>query len=97
MSRGDDDYFSSDLADDKVAAIWGKLGQPVLIVPSGDEEYVPALIDVRGLVHRWKTFCKPGIASDLSGLIPGANHRVDNEEGQAWLAERVSGFLAGLS
>lgn len=94
--RGDDDYFSSDLSDERVAAIWGRMKQPVLIVPSGEEEYVPKSVDVDGLVSRWKSFCPPGIASELSGLIPGANHRVDNAEGQAWLAERVSGFLAGL-
>ncbi|KAH6849775.1 hypothetical protein B0I37DRAFT_413225 [Chaetomium sp. MPI-CAGE-AT-0009] len=93
---GDDDYFSSDLPDDKLAAVWGKLEQPVLIVPSEKDEFVPASIDVMGLVERWKSFCKPGIASDLSGLIPGANHRVDNDDGQEWLADRVARFLAEL-
>ncbi|KAK3357359.1 hypothetical protein B0T25DRAFT_155665 [Lasiosphaeria hispida] len=93
---GDDDYFSSDLPDDKVAAFWGRLQQPVLIVPSGKDEYVPAPIDVGKLVDRWKSFCKPGIASDLSGLIPGANHRVDDGSAQEWLAGRVAGFLASI-
>ncbi|KAK5664249.1 hypothetical protein OQA88_466 [Cercophora sp. LCS_1] len=87
---GDDDYFSSDLPDERVAAIWGRIEQPVLIVPSGAEEYTPASIDVAKLVNRWKSFCKPQVASELSGLIPGANHRVDNDEGQKWLAGRVS-------
>ncbi|EAQ91032.1 hypothetical protein CHGG_02967 [Chaetomium globosum CBS 148.51] len=93
---GDDDYFSSDLPDSKLAEIWGKLEQPVLIVPSEKDEWVPAEIDVMGLVKKWKSFCRPGIASELSGLIPGANHRVDNDAGQEWLADRVARFLAGL-
>lgn len=68
----------------------------MLIVPSGKDEWVSGEIDVMGQVTKWKSFCKPGIASDLSGLIPGANHRVDNAEGQEWLADRVARFLAGL-
>ncbi|KAK3295890.1 uncharacterized protein B0H64DRAFT_396747 [Chaetomium fimeti] len=93
---GDDDYFSSDLPDDKLAAVWGKLEQPVLIVPSQKDEWVPTTIDVMGLVEKWKSFCKPGIGSELSGLIPDANHRVDNDAGQEWLADRVARFLAEL-
>ncbi|KAK3331962.1 hypothetical protein B0T19DRAFT_414328 [Cercophora scortea] len=93
---GDDDYFSSDLPDDKVKAIWGRLRQPVLIVPSAEDEFVPGTIDVAALVKRWESFCLPGMASELSGLIPGANHRVDDARAQEWLAERVVRFLAGL-
>ncbi|GAB1320454.1 hypothetical protein MFIFM68171_10664 [Madurella fahalii] len=93
---GDDDYFSSDLPDEKVADIWGKLEQPVLILPSEKDEWVPKKIDVVGLVKRWKSFCKPGIVSGLSGLIPGANHRVEDAAAQEWLAERVAGFLAEI-
>ncbi|KAL2181593.1 uncharacterized protein P884DRAFT_189049 [Thermothelomyces heterothallicus CBS 202.75] len=93
---GDDDYFSSDLPDSKLEEIWGKLKQPVLIVPSEKDEWVSPEADVTGLVNKWKSFCKPGIASDLSGLIPGANHRVDNEAGQQWLFDRVARFLAQL-
>ena len=94
--RGDDDYFSSDLSDDRLAVIWGRLEQPVLIVPSEKDEWVPAGTDVMGLVRKWMGFCKPGIASELSGLIPGANHRVENEAGQQWLADRVARFLAEI-
>ncbi|KAK3302201.1 uncharacterized protein B0T15DRAFT_542245 [Chaetomium strumarium] len=90
---GDDDYFSSDLSDEKLTSIWGKLEQPVLILPSEKDEWVPPQIDVVGLVNRWKRFCKPGVASECSGLIPGANHRVENADGQHWLAERVARFL----
>ncbi|KAK4123458.1 DUF1749-domain-containing protein [Parathielavia appendiculata] len=93
---GDDDYFSSDLPDKNLVEIWGRLEQPVLILPSEKDEWVPAGVDVMGLVNKWKSFCKPGIASELSGLIPGANHGVDNETGQQWLADRVAQFLVEI-
>ncbi|KAL2271593.1 hypothetical protein VTJ83DRAFT_964 [Remersonia thermophila] len=90
---GDDDYFSSDLPDARLAEIWGGLDVPVLVVPSAKEEWVPASLDVPAMVKRWKSFARPGIVSELSGMIPGANHRVDNDEGQEWLADRVARFL----
>ncbi|KAK3682630.1 hypothetical protein B0T22DRAFT_471631 [Podospora appendiculata] len=94
---GDDDYFSSDLPDDRVTAIWGRLRQPVLIVPSANDEFVPKEVDVDALVRKWMSYCRPpAVVSELSGLIPGANHRVDDATSQGWLAERVVRFLAGL-
>ncbi|KAK3942994.1 hypothetical protein QBC46DRAFT_53720 [Diplogelasinospora grovesii] len=93
---GDDDYFSSDLADERVAEIWGSLRQPVLIVPSAQDEHVPRDIDVGELMERWKRACGPRIASSRSAMIPDANHRVDNDptgRAQAWLANRVHDFL----
>ncbi|KAK4239787.1 hypothetical protein C8A03DRAFT_13861 [Achaetomium macrosporum] len=93
---GDDDYFSSDLSDEKLASIWGKLLQPVMILPSEEDEWVAPEIDVAGLVNKWKSFCGPGIASECSGLIPGANHRVENTDGQHWLADRVAQFLIDI-
>lgn len=68
----------------------------MLILPSEEDEWVPEQIDVRGLVNKWKSFCKPGIASELSGLIPGANHSVGDAAGQEWLADRVIRFLSEL-
>ena len=48
------------------------------------------------LVARWKSFCQPGIASDLSGLIPGASHEVGQPESREWLADRILRFLGEL-
>jgi len=94
--RGDDDYFSSDLPDETVAKFWGRIQQPVLIVPSEKDEHVPAGVDFEKLIARWKSFCRPGVASEFSGLIPTANHTVDQAEGQQWLADRVVKFLRSL-
>lgn len=94
MSRGDDDFFSSDLPDDKVAAIWRTVKKPILIVPSEKDEFVPPGVDFEKLIVKWKSFCP--VASDLSALIPGAGHTVDPPASQDWLGERVVTFLKSL-
>lgn len=81
------------MPDDRLAETWGSIKTKVLIVPSEKDENVPEHVDVVELVRKWKAACKPGVASDLSGLITGATHRVENAEGQQWLAERIVGFL----
>lgn len=96
MVRGDDDFFSADLPNDTVAAIWGKVQKPILIVPSGEDEFVPKENDMGKLLEKWKASCPPGIASNLSALIPGASHNVAQHESQDWLARRVVAFLEGL-
>ncbi|KAK0738232.1 hypothetical protein B0T18DRAFT_333945 [Schizothecium vesticola] len=93
---GDDDFFSSDLGEEEVKRIWGGLKRPVLILLSGEDEWVPKGVDVEGLLTTWMAACGEGIASEESGLIPKANHRVDGEEAQKWMAERVVRFLKGL-
>ncbi|KAK4169471.1 hypothetical protein QBC43DRAFT_307803 [Cladorrhinum sp. PSN259] len=100
---GDDDYFSSDFTPSQLSQIWGRLQQPVLILPSEKDEWLSNDIKMDMLLEKWKTFCLEGIASDLSGLIPGANHRVEktdeengDNEGERWLVERVSRFLESV-
>lgn len=92
--RGDDDFFSSDLSDDQVAAIWGSIKQPILILPSGEDEYVPPAVSLEKLLAKWKSHCP--VASNLSSLIPEANHTVVPSSSQQWLAERVVSFLKTL-
>ncbi|TDZ49932.1 UPF0613 protein [Colletotrichum trifolii] len=91
---GDDDYFSSDLAESFVASVWGRFKQPVMALHSAEDEFVPATIDKQGLVDAWKKASSQVHA--LSGLIPGASHTVKNPESQAWLADRVVQFVQQL-
>ncbi|KAK3391931.1 hypothetical protein B0T20DRAFT_422594 [Sordaria brevicollis] len=100
---GDDDYFSSDLPDEKLAEIWGKVSKPTLILPSENDEHVPEWIDVVDMMDKWKSFSKEGVISSLSGLIPEADHRVEfgpagerAERAQGWLCDRVHDFLRQL-
>lgn len=91
---GDDDYFSSDIPDEKLAEIWGRVKQPIMVVPSAEDQYVPKAVDFEKLLAKWKSFC-PSM-SGLSDLIPGANHTVDAQESQDWLGDRVVSFLKSL-
>jgi hypothetical protein len=94
--RGDDDYFSSDLPDSRIATVFGRIDKPVLFVPAGSDEMVPPSVDRHELLARWISFCRKGLASDLSAFIPGADHVVSGSEAQKWLAKKVKGFLESI-
>lgn len=94
MHSGDDDYFSSDLPDEKVKKTWASVKKPILIVPSAQDEYVPPSVDFEELLAKWKSYCP--MASDLCALIPDAGHTVKPESSQEWLAERVVRFLGSI-
>ncbi|KAI1485282.1 hypothetical protein F5X96DRAFT_660653 [Biscogniauxia mediterranea] len=93
---GEDNYFSPALPDTVAGPYWRRIDKPIMILHSGDDEYVPKSVDKEGLIQHWRTLCQPGIASELSGTIPGACHRVEEPEAEAWLATRVVNFLEGI-
>ncbi|KAK9414210.1 hypothetical protein SUNI508_02309 [Seiridium unicorne] len=93
---GEDNYFSPDLTKDVAGPYWSRISKPLLILQSGEDEFMPPSVDKNGLVREWKTLCRPGIASDLSGSIPGANHRVEQPDSEKWLVETVVKFLGSL-
>jgi hypothetical protein len=84
------------LSDSTLAEKFGRVDKPLLILPAGDDEMVPPKVDRKGLLGRWCAACREGVASDLSGLIPGADHAVSNPEAQKWVAERVGEFLGRI-
>ncbi|CVK94277.1 uncharacterized protein FFB20_09407 [Fusarium fujikuroi] len=88
---GDDDYFSSDLPDDVVERNWSRFNKPVLVLHSGEDEFVPGRIDQAASNNRYKTL-NP-VVSRLSGLIPGASHTVDQPQAQEWLSKTVIEWL----
>ena len=90
---GDDDYFSSDL-DNRLLSRWGLFENPVLVLPSGDDEFVPLHVDMPAVLEQWRAWCPQ--MSPLSDLIPAASHSVDDPQAQEWLAVRVVDFLASL-
>ncbi|KAI0408711.1 hypothetical protein F4802DRAFT_548747 [Xylaria palmicola] len=93
---GEDNYFSAELTDEVAASYWRRIDKPVLILHSGNDEFVPPSVDKEALVDRWRELCKPGIASELSGTIPGADHRVEDPEAEAWLCNAVVKFLKSI-
>ncbi|KAI5928754.1 hypothetical protein F4810DRAFT_645181 [Camillea tinctor] len=93
---GEDNYFSPDLPENVAMLYWNRIDKPIMVLHSGNDEYVPKSVDKESLIQRWRTLCQPGIASELSGVIPGACHRVEEPEAEAWLAARVVKFLQGI-
>ncbi|KAI0115194.1 DUF1749-domain-containing protein [Daldinia grandis] len=93
---GEDNYFDPGLPDDIVGPYWKRVDKPILILHSGNDEYVPSSIDKDALIRHWKTLCRPGIASELSGTIPGAGHRVEEPEAEEWLVNTVVKFLQSI-
>ncbi|KAK0746483.1 hypothetical protein B0T18DRAFT_153136 [Schizothecium vesticola] len=93
---GDDDFFSSDLPDAHLATTFGRVDTPLLILPAGEDELVPATVDREELMGRWVAACREGVVSELSGFIPGAGHEVVDGKAREWLVERVMRFLKGL-
>ncbi|KAH6654423.1 hypothetical protein BKA67DRAFT_691444 [Truncatella angustata] len=93
---GEDNYFAPDLSREVASSYWSRIDKPLLILQSGADEFMPPSIDVNGLIKEWKSMCRPGIVSDLSGLIPDANHRVEQPESEKWLVKTVLDFLQSI-
>ncbi|KAI1501262.1 hypothetical protein F5X99DRAFT_207507 [Biscogniauxia marginata] len=90
---GEDNYFSPNLPDSVAGPYWKRIDKPIMMLHSGEDEYVPKSVNKDGLIQHWRTLCQPGIASELSGTIPGAGHRVEEPEAEEWLVNRVLKFL----
>ncbi|KAK0669085.1 hypothetical protein QBC41DRAFT_250684 [Cercophora samala] len=95
-NSGAEDYFASDLSDDVLAVKFGRVDKPLLILPAEKDEMVPGLVDKQLLLDKWTAAAPRGVVSELSGLIPGADHVVSSPEARKWLSERVARFLTGI-
>lgn len=99
---GEDDYFSSDLADSRLKGTFGMLPAhtPLCILYSGADEHVPPEIDKMALVCKWiKVVQTHGkVDTGHSGVIVGATHNLkrDSADVVADLVRKVIGFLGGL-
>ncbi|KAI1168002.1 hypothetical protein F5B18DRAFT_342161 [Nemania serpens] len=93
---GEDNYFSPNLSDEVAAPYWERVDKPLLILHSGDDEYVPKSVNKGDLINHWRELCRPGIASELSGIIPGARHRAEEPEAEVWLCNTVVKFLQSI-
>lgn len=93
----EDDLFSSDLTDQRLGETFGVVAERGLLrgklmaLYSGNDEYGAPGLDMEGMLRRWKE-ATAGKWDEGSGIIPGATHNVQ-DEGQEWLAERVTAYL----
>ncbi|KAK9474548.1 uncharacterized protein V1510DRAFT_411340 [Dipodascopsis tothii] len=100
--RGADDYFSSDLGVATWAATFGRLdasrtlaqGGRLLVLYSGEDDFVPPSVDKQALVDAWAAACP--VWSPLSTVVPGANHRAEAAEATATVVGRVAAFVRAL-
>lgn len=79
---GEDDYFSSDLGDERLRATFAKIGGTGAVLGiyyGGEDEAVPESVDKRALVERWIRIVEDGggVVGEGSGVVPGATHNVE--------------------
>lgn len=98
--RGDDDFFSTDLDDvkDFKEKTFGKLRVPILVVYSGEDEFVPEHVDKHDVVKRFQKATPEEYWSPLSRVIPNATHTLDESPKEAVddLIATVGKFLESL-
>ena len=99
---GQDDYFSSDLSDERIEGSFGKVGGQTGLLGifyGGKDESVPGDVDKEGLVKRWMEMVVKGggKVSERSGVVSGGTHNYEGG-GQPLddLIERVRGFLVQI-
>lgn len=100
LHAGADDFFSSDLPDERLAATFGRLPArvPLLVLVGGADESVPTAIDKEALVRRWVGAVKRGggqVDEVYGGVVPGASHNLNGcpEEVVQDVIRRVLGFI----
>lgn len=101
----EDDLFSSDLTDQRLAQTFGVVGDRGLVkgkmmfLYSGNDDYAAPWVNKEALMQRWKEAANAkGVEkydSEGSAVIPGAAHNVQNE-GQGELIARVTRYLSNL-
>lgn len=100
--KGEDDYFSSYLSDERLRITFGKVNVPLLILMGEKDEYVPPQVDSKALVARWvdiMTESKSPVDNQSKELLGGATHNLNGDPAQVVdeLQKRVTAFLKTIS
>lgn len=96
---GEDDYFSSDLTVEEQRARVGGIGQPLLVVCSGSDEYVPSHVEQVSTARRLLAACglDGAVTSPRSVVVlEGADHALSQVHHQAAFLEHVAAFLEAV-
>lgn len=93
-----DDYFSSDLGDDRFRATFGQLGRTgarIALAYGEKDEAVPRHVDKAKLVGHWEELIREGggLVDEASGILPNARHAIKNEDAIEEFITRLNGFL----
>jgi pimeloyl-ACP methyl ester carboxylesterase len=101
--NGADDYFSSDLSDERLSGTFGKLpsSTPLLILYSGSEENMPDSVDKEKLVQKWIGIVKAGggTVDEDSAVVKGASHNLNGNPDEVTqdLVKRVVAFVGRIN
>ena len=100
---GADDYFSSDLSDERLKKTFGRLPPttPLLLLFGGSDESVPQSVNKDELVYRWIKITEEsgGKVDKLNGsIVPDASHNLNGNPERVVrdLVQRVVGFVGRL-
>jgi fatty acid-binding protein DegV len=101
---GDDDYFSTDLADETLRNTFGRIPSsvPIMFLLGSEDPFVHKSTDKVQLLKRWAEIVKEGgaVVDEVNGgVVEGGHHNLDGdpEEVVGDLVKRVVGFVEGLS
>lgn len=100
------DYFSSDLSDFEMSKGIGKVADtavPLLVLLSGEDEFMPESVDKEALLKRWEAVVRSskfGKWDSGSCVLEGANHALNKKHGVETdeivvdvLSKKVNAFL----
>ena len=102
---GDDDYFSSDLGEDRLQRVWGKRGLAtrdarILVLLSGEDEHMPESVDKAKLAAQWEGYVRDngGSWDERSGVLPGASHNlnISSNEAVKGLCDKAVDFIQSI-
>ncbi|GAA5854015.1 hypothetical protein JCM8547_008194 [Rhodosporidiobolus lusitaniae] len=103
--KGDDidlavseDFFSSDLSDQRLRNVFAPVTSPLLVFLSSNDISYPQHVKEKlpALLERFKSATNDGIFSPVSGILDGAGHDVEQEEPQKEMIEKVVKFVQQL-
>lgn len=92
--KGDDDYFSSYLESSDLEKSFGIVLKPLLVLYSGDDEFVPKSNDKKKLLERWEAVCDPKYWSEFSKVVKGATHNVGEKSKEGAVEELIESVLS---
>ena len=101
---GDDDLFSSDLADEVLQRVWGANGGlasrkcPALVLWGEKDEHVPKSIQKEAVLRKWGDIVRQSGGTCYEGVVPGAGHNLNRSSDAAVqdLCERIVTFIEKL-
>jgi Protein of unknown function (DUF1749) len=91
ISKGDDDFFSSDLSNERLQEIWGNFAWNqirVLVLYSEADQYVPDFVNKTAMLQKWEEIYRSQRQDSLPRgsrfeLLAHANHELADERFQS--------------